>query len=182
MESVIPRERGGAKQGGRSMPIDRMRSTSPLLRCPLVALLTLGACEAIDPIDEGEPAATLVPTGERPVAGEEVLARAVDLSEAAPEDAAEALTCGKPIAYSTVWGHGGSLFERYDVYTFGSSQCHACFERSHASVSHSGNGDCAFLGWVSTTPTDCRISVGVRTSGGGANGTCNIRIYEQLVE
>lgn len=177
------------------MATTRMRSTTPVLRCSLFALLALGACEAMDPIDEGEPATELGPTdplatGEELqigpeaglVAGDELVAWAADLSEPAQEDAAEALTCGKPIAYSTLFAHGGSLFERYDVYTFGPSQCHTCFERSHASVSNSGNGACEFLGWASTSPTDCRIVVGVRTSGGFANGTCNIRIFEQIAE
>jgi hypothetical protein len=180
------------------MLIDRMRSTTPVLRCSLFALLfaplALGACEAMDPIDEGEPATELAPTDpltsgeelqigpeEELVASDELLAKAADLSEPG-EDAAEALTCGTPIAYSTLFGHGGSFFERYDVYTFGPAQCHACFERSHASVSNSGNGACEFLGWVSTNPTDCRIVVGVRTSGGFANGTCNIRIFEQIAQ
>lgn len=119
----------------------------------------------------------LVGDAEDPPA-EEHVAGATEFTRPDPDDEAS-LTCGKPLRTSTDFNHGGSLFERYDVVTFGAS-CHSCFVRDHATVTHSGNGSCEFLAWAGTSPNDCRVIVGVRTSGGFVNGTCHVRVYEQI--
>jgi hypothetical protein len=74
--------------------------------------------------------------------------------------------------------HGGSFIETSFTSTLGCA-CQPGFSKDSFSVSHTGAGNCSPLGWASSDPHDCSVSVLITNSAFFLTGTCNAAIGER---
>ncbi|WP_437821453.1 hypothetical protein [Sorangium sp. So ce1078] len=136
--------------------------------------LVVAGCHAPSVDEDAEGAGGADPSGAQPSVPSELSER----EEAGHLDEGVGVSQEALVACETAHHHGGDTFEREYTIAMGCA-CGPGQVKDRYDVWNSGHGACWPLGWASSDPRDCRVSVRIKNSGGWFYGDCHTRVEEK---